>query len=242
MTVTVALHTLVWNPGAERSALVVHGLGSDAGTTWRLAGALAARGLRVVAPDLRGHGGSPPADTYALDGYVADVRALGHGWAVAVGHSLGGAICATLAAEEGFAERVVLLDPVLRLDAADAALLKADLAAEAAGTLDLARLRARHPRWDDEDLQRKLVASARFSRWVGERTVDENLPWDLWDLPGRWRAPVHVLAADPGVGAMFSADEVAGLGGRADVTVSTVHGAGHSVHRDAPAAVLAALG
>lgn len=239
--VPVELHTLVWNPDAAPSALVLHGLGSDAGTTWRLAGALADRGLRVVAPDLRGHGASPPATGYHLDGYAADLRRLGRGWTVAVGHSLGGALCAVLAAEEGFADRVVLIDPVLRLGAAAAEELRAALVAESGGRLDHAGLRAAQPRWDDEDVHRKVVASSRFSPRVADATLDDNLPWDLRWLPERWRCPVHVLAADPAQGALLGPEDVAGLVRRPHVTVTTVAGAGHSIHRDDPAAVLAAV-
>ena len=46
----VALHVRVWNPGAARRVLVLHGLGSDGGTCWQLAEAVAAAGATADLP------------------------------------------------------------------------------------------------------------------------------------------------------------------------------------------------
>jgi pimeloyl-ACP methyl ester carboxylesterase len=82
---------------ADGPALVlIHGLASDSGT-WELAiRALAERGLRVIAPDLLGHGQSDkPAYGYSLDGFARSLAelldAIDVPRATFVGHSLGGA-------------------------------------------------------------------------------------------------------------------------------------------------------
>jgi pimeloyl-ACP methyl ester carboxylesterase len=84
--------------------VLLHGLGAHAGV-WE--GMLASADRfwpgRWVAPDLRGHGGSPWADSYALHDYAGDVaetlRGCGAGQgAVVVGHSMGGAVAMALAA------------------------------------------------------------------------------------------------------------------------------------------------
>ncbi len=91
----------VWAPATPRATvLLLHGFGGDSLTFAGLAPLLAARGWRVVAADMPGHGATaPPANTeddllppllgllQALDGRVA-----------LVGHSLGGAVAARLAA------------------------------------------------------------------------------------------------------------------------------------------------
>lgn len=74
-------------------------------------GRLAAGGFHVVAPDLRGHGGShAPPSGYSLDDFADDLVGLADalGWATfaLVGHSLGGMV----------AQQVALRDPD-RLDA-----------------------------------------------------------------------------------------------------------------------------
>jgi pimeloyl-ACP methyl ester carboxylesterase len=72
--------TLAWHEtGAGRPVILLHGLFSDAGTNWIRFGhatEIAGRGLRVIMPDLRGHGASArphdpaayPPDVLATDG------------------------------------------------------------------------------------------------------------------------------------------------------------------------------
>lgn len=242
MTTPVALHVHRWNPAGDRRALLLHGLGSDGRTMWRLASVLADDGFDVVAPDLRGHGLSPATRRYDLDGYTADVRLLGGRWDLVIGHSLGGSIAAHLLADDGVADRGVLLDPVLRLEAPARQELERDLATEVGGTLTGDQLRREHPTWDEEDIFRKVAAAATVSPRVTSATLTHNDPWDVMSDAGRWEVPVTILAADPARDALFlpdHADELAAAGVAADVV--TIHGAGHSVHRDAPADVIERL-
>ena len=101
---------------ADAPALVlIHGLASDSGT-WDLAiRALAERGLRVIAPDLLGHGRSDkPAYGYSLDGFARSLAelldAIGVPRATLVGHSLGGAAAMHFGyAYPAYLERLVLV-------------------------------------------------------------------------------------------------------------------------------------
>lgn len=241
MTYPVRLHTRVWNPDAPRRALLLHGLGSDGATIWRLADRIADRGWRVVAPDLRGHGLSPCTATYPLAGYVADVAALGTGWDLVVGHSLGGSILTPLLSDRSYAGRAVLIDPVLTISRDAVADLIAGQVTEVGGRLTADDVRTRHPDWHDQDVVTKVRASATVSEHVVRRTFgDENLPWDLTAAVEAWVVPTHVLVADPALGALVSPSEarwLAGLG----IDVTKVDGAGHSIHRDAPQAVATAV-
>lgn len=78
--------------------VLVHGMVSDSTTFTRAAQLLAARGFRVIAPDLLGHGrSSKPVDGgYLLPDFTRSVAELltelGTGPVTLVGHSLGGAI------------------------------------------------------------------------------------------------------------------------------------------------------
>ena len=238
----VRLNTEVHNPGARRRALVLHGLGSDGPTTWRIADALAAAGHEVTVPDLRGHGRSPVAAHLGIDGYAADVALLGEGWDVVVGHSLGGAVLAVLCARAGFAERAVLLDPALRLPGGPARdELRTRMVAEVGGTLTDAALAAAQPRWDAADVRRKVLASQLVLPRTVAATFDDNDPWDVLEHAGQWRCPVHLVAADPDLGALLPPDQVVALTARDGVTAETISGAGHSVHRDDPDASVAAV-
>ncbi|HYZ64381.1 MAG TPA: alpha/beta hydrolase [Acetobacteraceae bacterium] len=87
------------DPAAERVALCVHGLSRQGRDFDRLAAALAARGWRVVCPDLPGRGRSDwlrNPDDYNLPQYVMDMTALIAHLGVAevdwIGTSLGGLI------------------------------------------------------------------------------------------------------------------------------------------------------
>ncbi|MBA2312787.1 MAG: alpha/beta fold hydrolase [Actinobacteria bacterium] len=109
------LATLEWGKEGPR-ALLIHDSTSLARSWWRLGAEMARAGYRVTAPDLRGHGDSPPGDDYLLGSYATDVLALGSEWDVVVGHSLGGAIAAIAQrTDRSFAARLVLEDPVLSL-------------------------------------------------------------------------------------------------------------------------------
>lgn len=116
-------HVLEWEPSgpapatglAARTAVLVHGY-MDAGGTWDLvAPALAAQGMRVLAPDMRGFGEgarAPKGSYYHFVDYVFDladlVEALSPREPIAlVGHSMGGTITTLFAGT--FPERVARL-------------------------------------------------------------------------------------------------------------------------------------
>lgn len=91
---------VVWDtpgpPGAP-TVVLLHGVTLDAATNWSSAVATLAERFRVLALDLRGHGGGPPARVpYRLDDCADDVaaalRALGTGPVIVVGYSMGGMV------------------------------------------------------------------------------------------------------------------------------------------------------
>lgn len=106
------LHRLTW--GAEGPVVVlVHGLTGRASHWSEVAQRLTAAGYRVVAPDLRGHGASPRAESYTLEEHTADLADLleATGPAHLVGHSLGAALAWRVAADRpGLVRRLVLED------------------------------------------------------------------------------------------------------------------------------------
>lgn len=112
-------HRLAYRDAGATDAppiVLLHGLASDSGTWEPALGPLADRGLRVLAPDLLGHGDSdkPLRADYSLHGFglgVVDLlRTLGVSCATVVGHSLGGAIAMHLAYRHpAYAQRLVLV-------------------------------------------------------------------------------------------------------------------------------------
>jgi len=100
------------------AVLLVHGWCCDH-RFWREQIDVLARGHRVVAVDLRGHGTSDkPHQTYTMEGFVDDLvwlaGELGLDRPVVVGHSMGGTIATLLAARHpGLARALVLVDPAI---------------------------------------------------------------------------------------------------------------------------------
>jgi lipase len=98
------------------AVVCVHGLAQHGGVFADLAKALGQAGKRVLSVDLRGHGSSGYDPPWDVQTHVADLleTASVHGldgpsW---VGHSFGGRLVATLAAQAGDrAQRIALLDP-----------------------------------------------------------------------------------------------------------------------------------
>lgn len=85
----------------DRLIVLLHGLGATHYVWQPMLGADRWRGS-WIAPDLRGHGASPHADTYALTDHAADVATLIRtsgpwGEVVIAGHSMGGAVALALA-------------------------------------------------------------------------------------------------------------------------------------------------
>jgi pimeloyl-ACP methyl ester carboxylesterase len=242
MSAPIRLQTHVWNPLGDRRALLLHGLTSDGTGWWRLASQLADAGWLVLAPDLRSHGRSPTAAAHDLATLVDDVALLGSGWELVVGHSLGGAIAAQLLARPLGIEAAVLVDPVLRLDERQRAELRLRLKEEA-GRVDAAAVRAAEPTWDERDVQRKVLAASLMTPDVVDTVFADNDPWDFVATASSWQARVHLLAADPDHGGLLEPALAARLAADATASVSqsVVHGCGHSIQRERPPVVAAAV-
>jgi pimeloyl-ACP methyl ester carboxylesterase len=247
MPAPVTLPRLSWGaPDAERRALLVHGLGSNASLMWRYGAALADAGWRADAVDLRGHGTAPRVLDYSLAAYGADLvvtRPQGGGsWELVVGHSLGGA-AATLAAasDPAWTRRLILVDPAISLTDDDRDIVRQSQE-ESFADPSVRAVRDSHPHWHDQDVELKALSAQQASRWAVEQTSAQNPEWDVTDAATALTVPTHVIASDPEVYSIFRgkpAESVVDANPR--ITMSVVAGAGHSPHRDKPEATIAAL-
>ena len=105
-----------WGDERLPALVCLHGVTSHGRHFEQLADRLSGR-FHVVALDLRGHGGSPWEPPWNLEQHVADVlEAAPPGPAAWLGHSFGGRIAyETAAAAPDRVERLVLLDPAIRI-------------------------------------------------------------------------------------------------------------------------------
>lgn len=240
------LSTQTWgDPAAKRSAVLIHGVTSNAASWVRVGPALAERGYYVVAPELRGHGSSPKTDgDYGLDAMTAD---LGESVPVAptllVGHSFGG-VMAILATLQGILNPayVLLEDPVLHFadKTTPAQLLKND---ELNYPRDLAGILKLNPKWLPIDAEGKMASLAAVN-WEHMRQVfSENAPWDLRpDLRTLAQRVRTRLILPENSFYVPDADVAAIRADLGDTAIIQVPDVGHSVHRDNLAVFLEACG
>jgi len=240
MPAPVQLPQLSWgDPDAQNTALLVHGLGSSGALMWRMGDALANAGWHAVAVDLRGHGDAPRTLDYSVGAYAADLAAAspvrGGAWDAVVGHSLGAAASTVAAASAPrWTRRLVLIDPAILVDGRNASIVRrSQERAFADNRIEV--VQEEHPHWHPQDLELKIDAVVRGSRWAVEQTSVQNQPWDVRADAARLAVPTHIIGADPEVYSLFTgptADAV--LASNAKISMSIVAGAGHSPHRDKP--------
>jgi pimeloyl-ACP methyl ester carboxylesterase len=225
-----------------RVLLLLHGLGAT-GDVWDRWRPLLARRWpgRWLAPDLPGHGGSPPLASYTFDGFAAAVAGIvpPDSPVVVLGHSLGGVVALTLAGG--------------RFPVPVQAVIGVGIKVAWTGE-DLERAQAvarRPPAWfasRDEAAARYLRVSGLSGLIAaGDPAVDAGLA----QRDGRWRLAADPAAFAPGV------PDVAQLiaGSRAPVTLArgeydpmntdeqlaelgapavTLRGLGHNAHVEDP--------
>jgi pimeloyl-ACP methyl ester carboxylesterase len=193
----------------EPVLVLLHGLGAT-GDVWACWWPLLARRWpgRWLAPDLPGHGGSPPLAAYSFDSLAAEVASIVPASApvVVLGHSLGGVVGLALASG------------------------KFPMAVQAVVGLGIKAV------WTDEDLDRAQAAARRPRAWFASREeaaarylrvsgLAGLLPADdpavdagLREQDGRWQ-----LAMDPGAFAV-GAPDMAQLLARSQAPVTLARG------------------
>ena len=239
------LNTREWGSG-DRIALLVHGIMSDS-RTWRSVGpALAERGYRVVAVDLRGHGASGRSEHYPAEAYGADLvetaEALG-GVDVAIGHSLGG-LAVLLAAEELRPAKAIYVDPAWRLSRPADGFDPTEFVrfADEATAESIAEIA---PKWAAEDVAVEVETLAAWDRQTAldhsrnaVAAMEAGTAGDGTGIPLSPIVPSLVVLA--GEGSIVQPQDAEKLRERG-FTLRTVPGAGHSIHRDDLEGFMAAL-
>lgn len=235
---TVELPTLTWgSPSADRVALLVHGLGSDANTMWRIGEHLASEGWCAISVDQRGHGAAPRTTRYRIEDYARDLLAVptDRPWDVAIGHSIAGASLVTASTlEPGFAERLVLIDPALVTSEDHRAEIHRNQVANHRGNT-YEQQAANNPHWHPLDIELSVNAQRVASLFALEHSVLDNPDWDVLDQTAALTVPTLIVQGDPEVLARHSVVHDGVLEAANPLISRTIiPGTGHCPHRDTP--------
>src|SRR5688572_16302983 len=247
MSQPTILNAYGWHPdrtdaGARPLAVLVHGITGWSRTWWRVGPALADRGWRVIAIDLRGHGTSPKIDGVATaESLAADVAATLEALGLArlhglIGHSLGAAVAMELAHRRPhIVRRLVLEDPPGQTRADDlefqAHLERETLAARRDPEAEVRRELAENPEWLPEDARQNVEGRAMCDLEGILASLRANTGVRPAELAPSLRVPALYLLADEERSALGAA--------RAQLIESLPPGAeaieidsGHTIHRD----------
>lgn len=235
-------------PNKNKPAFVMlHGL-TDDGLCWlRLAGELH-DDYDITMIDARGHGLSDtPSNGYTAKHHASDaaavIRAMGLGPCIVIGHSMGGAEAAQLAADyPELARAVILEDPAWR-----------DIPRD----VTQAQVQAMAEEWRAGILKNRAVGLDALHKTIREEHpdwhVDETIPWAKAHLLTRpevvnyvteptpnWRevaakitCPALLVVADVARGAIVDENVIEAARARMPrLRVARVPNAGHSIHRE----------
>lgn len=222
------LYVRTWGTG-DRVALLLHGLSSNSRTWYAVGPALAARGYRVLAVDLPGHGNSPRDPKATVQTFVeAFLASVPSRPALAVGHSMGGLILAA-AVDQLRPKRAVYVDIPLGMASRkrDRADITADFVADQSAS-DVDNLRAARPWWSETELAIETEAVAQWDLDTAVALWESVLDHDFTPptVDGTVSTPSVLVHADPCE--HVGPEHLAGLAARG-LTLRGVAGAEHTI-------------
>jgi pimeloyl-ACP methyl ester carboxylesterase len=245
--VAVTLPRVMWGTkSAPKHVLLVHGLGSSAHTMWRLGEAFADHSWCATAVDLRGHGTAPRTSTYRISDFADDLLLTNPthqgNWDVVIGHSIGAASSVVAAAiDKDWTKKLVLLDPALRVSA-ERQQVVIDGQRYAHDHLTEDEVRAENPHWHPLDIEHRVTAPKKASRFALEKAVLDNADWNTESHAASLTIPTLVVGGDPAVDSMFAGEHANRvLDANPLISHTVIPGTGHSPHRDNPEDTIQAI-
>ena len=211
----------MWGAG-DRVVLLLHGQLGSSTMWWEVGPAIAARGYRVVAVDLPGHGNSPRDAACTLSSTVRQILDACPTAEVAIGQSLGGLMLAHCAHEIGV-QRAIYVDSPFTYELGGTPEQVRRRATEIKATRTLEWLTAERPSWSDEDRRAEAIAATQFDVETSLSLMTSLSGVDHHPEPGIASLAVVPLPSD-----YLTPEDLASLR-RDGFEVREIDGAGHTV-------------
>jgi pimeloyl-ACP methyl ester carboxylesterase len=226
--------------------VLLHGL-TDSGAIWNRLAAALYHSYDVVLPDARGHGYSDAPETgYSLQSMTKDaanlIQHFNFDKPVVIGHSMGAAVTANLAAEyPELVRAIVLIDPPwyppekLTEEFGEAIVANFLKGYDDYQKMTLPELMdwtwSIHPTWDEADVVPWSKARQQYSKNALEVTASLSYGWQ--NVAAKISCPALIMTADTEKGAILSQEYLAELLKQHPNWKSTYfENAGHSLQRD----------
>lgn len=185
------LHTSVWgDPSSDKTALLIHGITSNAATWASVAQEMVKHGYFCIAPDLLGHGKSPKPETgYDLDNLVKLIsNVVPNIPYILIGHSLGGLLGMLGTSDGVFDPRyLVLEDPTHVIESKEVPAKLLEELQHLPHTCE--ELIAINPGWDKRYAEERANALKSIDWEYMYKIFVDNAPWDyrrkLSEISGR---------------------------------------------------------
>lgn len=238
-------HYLEWSVAKpEATLLLLHGICSSAWSWWRVGPALAERGIRVIAPDMPGHGYTDPMPTsYRLEATSKAItffaKSFGLEKMLLAGHSWGGANALLIAAQNLLPlSRVVLIDPALWFGNREWAEQTSKNFTTLIGQpfeVSYATMRADLPSWHECDIYWRAKSLEKVQLSTVQNFFFDNVETKLVDQLSQISVPFSLLLGDTSLGGVVSSSQEkaarAYLKPGQDV-IKRQPGVGHNLHRE----------
>lgn len=230
------LRTTTWgSDDAGLTCVCLHGITANAGAWHAFGPLLAKEGVRVIAPELPGHGSTPPSEVgYGADQLISDLlESVPADPDLLIGHSFGGYLAQKAILDGRMSPRALILeDPVSHQPdpAAAAAMLEWD---RVNLPRDVDQILALNPRWSRLDAAWKVLSLEQVSFAAATAAFASAAPWDLRSKAAEVAAAVPTTWVQPGESRFVPESDLARL--RSDVgheRIRVFEHAGHSIHRD----------
>ncbi|HEV2771050.1 MAG TPA: 2-succinyl-6-hydroxy-2,4-cyclohexadiene-1-carboxylate synthase [Solirubrobacteraceae bacterium] len=207
----------------------------------------------VLAPDLRGHGAASAARPVGFAEVAEDIATQAPARFALCGYSMGGRLALQVAlAHPGRVTGLVLVSTTAGIEDAHERQARRAADERLAGQLERQGLEAFAERWAAQPLfaglPADLAVEARADRLRNDaaglaaalRGLGTGAMEPLWDRLPELTVPATVLAGERDAKFLAIARRLAAT--LADATLTTVPGAGHALHLEAPETIVSALG